>query len=165
MYYVLAISISGGACHARLQPCPAQCVELSSSGTNGDPSEHMDASNDCTPAFSRLLYSFFMLSLNQVRLVLDYFAERTPGSHVEARATSLVWNYAHTGGRCAGGHHLGGDHRALGLTHLPLLMRNACLNASVCMHVVCACCLGSEGRRLRPHSEEGSRGVELGQGS
>ena len=33
--------------------------------------------------------------LESVQLVFDYFCERTPRSYVEARETSLVWNYAY----------------------------------------------------------------------
>ncbi len=35
--------------------------------------------------------------MESVQLVLDYFCERTPRSFVEARETSLVWNYKHAG--------------------------------------------------------------------
>jgi trehalose 6-phosphate synthase/phosphatase len=33
--------------------------------------------------------------MESVQLVFDYFCERTPRSFVEARRTSLVWNYKH----------------------------------------------------------------------
>jgi len=33
-----------------------------------------------------------------VNLVFDYFCERTPRSFVEARDTSIVWNYKYAGG-------------------------------------------------------------------
>lgn len=36
-----------------------------------------------------------------VQLVFDYFCERTPRSFVEARETSLVWNYKYAGALCA----------------------------------------------------------------
>lgn len=32
-----------------------------------------------------------------VNLVFDYFCERTPRSFVEARDTSVVWNYKYAG--------------------------------------------------------------------
>lgn len=33
--------------------------------------------------------------MDAVQTVFDYFCERTPRSYVEARATSVVWNYKH----------------------------------------------------------------------
>ena len=35
-----------------------------------------------------------------VNLVFDYFCERTPRSFVEARDTSVVWNYKYAGMSC-----------------------------------------------------------------
>lgn len=35
--------------------------------------------------------------MESVQLVFDYFCERTPRSFVEARETSMVWNYKHAG--------------------------------------------------------------------
>ncbi len=35
--------------------------------------------------------------MESVQLVFDYFCERTPRSFVEARETSLVWNYKYAG--------------------------------------------------------------------
>ena len=35
-----------------------------------------------------------------VNLVFDYFCERTPRSFVEARDTSVVWNYKYAGAFC-----------------------------------------------------------------
>jgi trehalose 6-phosphate synthase/phosphatase len=33
--------------------------------------------------------------MESVTMVLDYFCERTPRSFVEARETSVVWNFKH----------------------------------------------------------------------
>lgn len=35
--------------------------------------------------------------MESVQLVFDYFCERTPRSFVEARDTSVVWNYKYAG--------------------------------------------------------------------
>ena len=35
--------------------------------------------------------------MESVQLVYDYFCERTPRSFVEARDTSVVWNYRYAG--------------------------------------------------------------------
>ena len=35
--------------------------------------------------------------MESVQLVFDYFCERTPRSFVEARETSVVWNYKYAG--------------------------------------------------------------------
>ena len=35
--------------------------------------------------------------MESVQLVFDYFCERTPRSYVEARETSVVWNYKYAG--------------------------------------------------------------------
>lgn len=37
--------------------------------------------------------------MESVQLVFDYFCERTPRSFVEARETSVVWNYKYAGKR------------------------------------------------------------------
>ena len=37
--------------------------------------------------------------MESVQLVFDYFCERTPRSFVEARETSVVWNYKYAGMR------------------------------------------------------------------
>ena len=37
--------------------------------------------------------------MESVQLVFDYFCERTPRSFVEARDTSVVWNYKYAGER------------------------------------------------------------------
>ncbi len=35
--------------------------------------------------------------MESVQLVFDYFCERTPRSFVEARETSVIWNYKYAG--------------------------------------------------------------------
>jgi hypothetical protein len=35
--------------------------------------------------------------MHDLKLVFDYFCERTPRSYVETRETSLVWNYKYAG--------------------------------------------------------------------
>jgi trehalose 6-phosphate synthase/phosphatase len=50
------------------------------------------------PPGKRWIHLFEKLNLvwmESVQLVFDYFCERTPCSYVEAKETSLVWNYTH----------------------------------------------------------------------
>ena len=65
-------------------------------GAAGSPSSSaLPAPTASAPKWKATMDTTSMDWLESVQLVFDYFCERTPRSYVEARETSLVWNYAY----------------------------------------------------------------------
>ena len=86
-------------------PSHVNCmVEMSSHQHSGRcPVElHSCLGNDhalicCVQAWQTLVELPPRVWMESVQLVYDYFCERTPRSFVEARDTSVVWNYRYAG--------------------------------------------------------------------
>jgi hypothetical protein len=68
--------------------------------------------------------------MESVRLVFDYFCERTPRSFVEARDTSVVWNYKYADGEFG---------RLQARAHACMHTPAPALTSHACMHAVLVC--------------------------